>query len=336
MTDLIGYIVAVLTGVTLGLIGGGGSILTVPVLVYLFELNASIATGYSLFVVGISALVGVVSYIKKGLLDYKTAVVFAIPSLIAVFIARKFLIPGIPQNLFTIGKLDITDDVFFLILLLLVIGLLVFLIIRRTLKQDIRFKSVFWLMVPAAIMVYVMRQFIIPALPQNLLVVQGFSLTKDMVIMLIFAFVMILSAFSMIRSRKSKLAENPPDRSSQMKYPRLVIQGLGVGTVTGTVGAGGGFLIVPALVVLAKLPMKLAVGTSLLIIATQSLIGFIGDISNHRIDWSFLLTFSGLSIVGIILGGYLSNFISEANLKKGFGYFVLLMGLFIFIKELIL
>jgi len=116
----------------------------------------------------------------------------------------------------------------------------------------------------------------------------------------------------------------------------IALEGLIVGGVTGFVGAGGGFLIIPALVMLAKLPMKQAVGTSLMIIAVKSLFGFLGDLGNQSIDWGFLALFSLLSIIGIYLGTYLSRFVSSAKLKPGFGWFVLIMGLFILAKETIL
>jgi uncharacterized protein len=108
--------------------------------------------------------------------------------------------------------------------------------------------------------------------------------------------------------------------------------------LTGLVGAGGGFLIIPALVILSKLPMKQAVGTSLLIIAAKSLIGFTGDVSNaeYEIDWSFLMIITAIAIAGIFLGNWLSHKVSSEKLKRGFGWFVLVMGIYIIIKELFL
>ena len=151
--------------------------------------------------------------------------------------------------------------------------------------------------------------------------------------MLLFAIIMVASAISMIRSRGETQSEEP--KKLQFNYPLIVLEGAVVGTITGIVGAGGGFLIIPALVLLAHLPMKLAVGTSLLIIAAKSLLGFLGDVSNHGIDWGFLLLFTALAIVGIFLGGYASNYIPSNKLKAGFGYFVLLMGIYILVQELI-
>lgn len=259
--DLLGYFGALVIGVALGLIGGGGSILTVPILVYLLSLNPVTATAYSLFVVGASSLVGAVN--RKHLVDFHTAGIFAIPAFIAVYATRRYLVPAIPEYIFTL-----------------------------------------W----------------------------GFEVTKAVGIMLFFAVIMIAAAIMMI---KSKEKHNIPESRVEYNYPLIILEGIVVGILTGIVGAGGGFLIIPALVLLAKLPMKKAVATSLLIIAVKSLIGFIGDIQNLEIDWMFLLIFTGLSIAGIFLGGYLNKFIDGGKLKKGFGWFVLVMGIYIIGKELL-
>lgn len=260
---VIGFAAAVLIGISLGLIGGGGSILTVPVLVYILGVNPVLATAYSLFVVGATSLVGAGTYMKKGLVNYKTAIVFAIPSFIAVFLTRKFLVPALPDPLFTIGESAITKN----------IGIMVF-----------------------------------------------------------FALIMLAASYSMIRNKKCVDC----DENEEIKYnfPMIALEGSIVGVITGIVGAGGGFLIIPALVLLARLPMKMAVGTSLLIIAAKSLIGFLGDLSTQTIDWQMLLIFTGLSVIGIFIGSALSKKINEKILKKGFGWFVLIMGIYIISKEL--
>ena len=260
--DLLGYVGALIIGVVLGLIGGGGSILTVPVLVYLLSINPVTATAYSLFVVGASSLVGALNNMKKKLVDFRTATVFAIPAFIAVYATRKYLVPAIPEHIFTL-----------------------------------------W----------------------------GFEVTKDIGIMLFFAVIMIVASVSMIKNNRT---EELKETEVKYNYPLIILEGLVVGVLTGIVGAGGGFLIIPALVLLAKLPMKKAVATSLLIIAVKSLIGFIGDVENMEIDWIFLMIFTGLSIVGIFLGGFLNKFIDGKKLKKGFGWFVLVMGVYIIGKEL--
>ncbi len=263
LLEILGYFGALLIGVVLGLIGGGGSILTVPVLVYLMAVNPVTATAYSLFVVGTSSLVGALRNIPKNLIDFRTAVVFAIPAFIAVYLTRKFLVPAIPEEVFTVFD---------------------------------------------------------------------FVVTKDIGIMLFFSIIMVIASISMIREKENGV--NIGVEKVTYNYPLIIIEGIVVGLLTGIVGAGGGFLIIPALVLLAKLPMKKAVATSLLIIAVKSLIGFIGDVENMKIEWTFLLIFTGVSIAGIWLGVYLNNFINGRRLKKGFGWFVLLMGIYIIWSEL--
>jgi len=266
LTELLGFVGALVIGVTLGLTGGGGSILTVPVLVYLLGISPVLATAYSLFVVGASSLVGAVAYMKKGLLSYKTALVFATPSFIAAFLSRKYLMPVIPEEILSLGS---------------------------------------------------------------------YTMGKNEALMIFFALIMLVSAISMI-SNKEKGVKQEVKKELKFNYPMILLVGAFVGTITGIVGAGGGFLIIPALVLLAHLPMKLAVGTSLLVISVNSFFGFLGDISSQLIDWSFLTGFAAMSMAGIYLGIYLSRFISGEKLKKGFGWFVLLMGIYILIKELIL
>ena len=127
----------------------------------------------------------------------------------------------------------------------------------------------------------------------------------------------------------------PPDAGEQkFNYPMILLEGAVVGILTGLVGAGGGFLIIPALVLLSKLPMKQAIGTSLLIIAAKSLIGFTGDPGKQNMDWKLLLSVTGLAIAGIFIGNAMSKKISASSLKKGFGWFVLVMGVYIIVKEL--
>lgn len=262
--ELLGYLAAILIGISLGLIGSGGSILTVPVLVYLLDVEPVTATAYSLFIVGLTSLVGSASYMKKNLVSYKTAIVFSVPSFIAVFITRKYILPSIPDMLFTLGE---------------------------------------------------------------------FEFTKNLFVMLFFSVLMILAAISMIKNNKPDITGT----EQIFNYPLIMTEGFIVGILTGLVGAGGGFLIIPALVLLAKLPMKMAVGTSLLIIAAKSLIGFTGDLGIQReIDWMLLFIVSLLAVSGIFAGGYLSKFISSQRLKPAFGWFVMVMGIYIIGKELFL
>lgn len=260
--EIVGYIAAVFVGLVLGLIGAGGAILTVPIMVYLMGIDAVTATVYSLFIVGTTTLIGSLSYVKNGLVNFKTSLAFAIPSLISIFITRKFILPAIPDPLF-----------------------------------------------------------------------ENFPLSKDHFVLFFFAIIMLLSSLSMIfGSVKEK--ESGSDMSSK-EILTLIFYGIFVGLITGLVGAGGGFLIVPALVFFAKIPVKAAVGTSLLIIAINSLTGFAGDLmGDYFIDWKLLFIFLGFAIVGIFIGSYLTKYISGGNIKKSFGWFVLLMGVYIIVREL--
>ncbi len=265
--EIIGYIASVFIGISLGLIGGGGSILTVPVLVYLFGESAELSTAYSLFIVGTTALVGGIRNATMGNVNYKTAVVFTIPAFIAVYLTRAYLVPAIPQDIFTVGT---------------------------------------------------------------------FTMTKDVAIMVFFALVMLAASVSMIRNKREEKDEEG-ETEPVFNVPAIVAEGVVVGVLTGIVGAGGGFLIIPALVLFAKLPMKKAVGTSLLIIAAKSLIGFIGDVQRPDliIDWTLLLTVTAIAVAGIFVGIYATNFIDGKKLKKGFGWFVLVMAVYIILKQIV-
>jgi len=150
--------------------------------------------------------------------------------------------------------------------------------------------------------------------------------------MILFAVLMVFASVSMIREKKCIDCE--PEGEQKFNYPLIILEGAVVGLLTGLVGAGGGFLIIPALVILSKLPMKQAVGTSLLIIAAKSLIGFTGDLGHTVMDWKLLGTVTLLAIIGIFIGNGLSHKIDGDKLKKGFGWFVLVMGIYIIAKEL--
>ena len=262
--EIVGFILAAVVGISLGLIGSGGSILTVPILVYIMGVDPVLATAYSLFIVGTTALVGGVQSAINKRVDFKTVFIFGIPSIAAVYATRMWLVPVIPANLFSVGTLVIT---------------------------------------------------------------------KPIALMLLFAVVMILASVSMIRP--GKVAATNENTPLHYNYPMILLEGTIVGVLTGLVGAGGGFLIIPALVLLAKMPMKLAVGTSLFIIAAKSLIGFTGDLQgNQVIDWTLLGIFTAAAVVGIFIGIMLSKKIPSHQLKKGFGWFVLIMGIYIIVKEL--
>lgn len=262
LIELFGYVCALFIGITLGLIGGGGSILAVPTLAYLFSVNEKVATAYSLFIVGSSALVGGIRQHFKGYVDWRTAIVFGIPAIVGVTLVRHYVVPALPDVLFMVGDLEFT---------------------------------------------------------------------RRMGMFGLFAALMIPAAFSMLKKRKPKKSTT---QEVKYNYPFILLEGLIVGAITGFIGAGGGFLIIPALVLFANLDMKIAVATSLIIVAFKSLLGFfLGDAFTMEIDWPFLAVFTSLSLVGIIIGSYLGNFIDGSKLKKGFGYFVLVMAVFIFYME---
>ena len=263
--DLIPYIFAALIGISLGLIGAGGSILTVPVLVYLAGVDPVLATAYSLFVVGSTALVGGIRNSFKKLVDFKTAFLFGIPSIAAVYATRAFIMPAIP-------------DIF----------------------------SLF-----------------------------GTTISKGTAILVFFAGLMLATSYSMIRSGDAQSeVEELDEHVGSHHFGLVLLEGVGVGILTGLVGAVGGFLIIPALVLLAGLDMKRAVGTSLLIIAMKSLIGFTGDIQvGTAIDWPFLLMFTASSVVGIFAGSWMGHYVHGNKLKSAFGWFVLVMGIYIIVRE---
>lgn len=270
-TDLImyiaGYLASILIGLSLGLIGGGGSILTVPVLVYLFGIDPILGTAYSLFIVGVTSVIGSISYSRHSLVDVRTAIIFGLPSIVAVFLTRAYLVPAIPQEVLRLGDLIID---------------------------------------------------------------------RGMMLMLLFAILMLVASIGMIRPT-TKSPKSPQSALTHRKYPYtlILIEGLVVGSLTGLVGAGGGFLIIPALVILGRLPMKQAIGTSLVIISAKSLLGFLGQSGLRDLDWGFLLSVTAFAILGIFLGMKLSHRIDGARLKPAFGWFVFVMGIYIILKETI-
>ena len=267
--EIIGYIASVFIGISLGLIGGGGSILTMPVLVYLFGQGEDISTSYSLFIVGVTALIGGIKSTRAGNVNYKALLVFGIPAIIATKATRKYLFPQIPEVIFT------TDS---------------------------------------------------------------FVLSKGVAIMIFFALIMVVAAISMIRDKRTDNDETESKQSPKFNVTIILFEGAITGLISGILGAGGGFLIIPALVFYAKLPMKNAVGTSLLIIAAKSLLTFFWeDVAQFgsEINWNLLLTITVIAVGGIFIGTYLSKFIDGKKLKKGFGWFVLVMAVYIILKQIV-
>ena len=262
--EILGYVGAMCIGLILGITGGGGSIMTVPILVYILGFNPITATAYSLFIVGTTSAFGATQNFFKGFVDVKKGFFFAVPSFIAVYLTRRFLVPQ---------------------------------------------------------------------LPDTMLSVSGFNLSKETFLMGLFAIIMFFAALSMLKKKKTVTTDTDTNSNKKESVLLLIAQTFGVGILIGLVGAGGGFLIIPSLVLFAKLPMRNAVATSLFIIALNSLIGFTGDMETLAINWNFLLGFTCLSVVGIFIGIYLSKYLNEAQLKRGFGYFVLVIALFILSKE---
>jgi len=259
--EIIGYLASIIIGLSLGLIGGGGSILAVPILVYLFNVHPEQATSYSLFIVGLTSMIGSYSHYRLGNLKIKSALVFAVPSILSLLFIRKMVLHLIPDTLFFINE---------------------------------------------------------------------FEITKNLLIMVVFAFLMIATSVSMIKKSKPQL------ETVEINFKMLAIIGLFVGLIIGFLGAGGGFLIIPALLFFANLPMKQAVGTSLFIIFINSLIGFGGDLlGGVHLDFQLLFIISIMAIIGLFIGTQLSKKIDGAKLKPAFGWFVLVMGIYIIAKEII-
>lgn len=259
---IIGYVASAFIGISLGLIGGGGSILTVPILVYLFGIDTTLATSYSLFIVGSTALVGAIRHRRLGNLHMQTALAFALPSIVSSILVRRLILPIIPEELAVFG---------------------------------------------------------------------GFALTKDSLLLLLLAALMVWTSYSMIKGKAPLRTDDVPSRT------RLALMGLAVGVVTGLLGAGGGFLIIPALIFFAKLPMKQSVGTSLFIIFLNAVITFATDLqSGVQLNWLLLSTISAIAFAGMIVGTQLSKKIHGNRLKPAFGWLVLFMGIYIIIKEFFL
>jgi len=261
--EIIGFIAALVIGISLGLIGGGGSILTIPLLVYLFHIQPTIATGYSLFIVGVSSLAGAFNSYRNGNIHFKAVLYFGISSIITVVLIRRMLIPLIPEQLFRFGNLEVT---------------------------------------------------------------------RSFLTMILLALVMITASFKMI-------FKPPPlnnNKNYRIPYGSAILRGIQIGILTGLLGAGGGFLIIPVLIFSFQLPMKKAIGSSLLIIALNALFGFISDVSQYEIHWKLLIIITLNAVIGTFVGNAIGLKISGEKLKKGFGIFVLLAGIYIILHELFL
>ena len=262
--EILGYVAAIFIGVSLGMVGSGGSILTVPVLVYLMSVNPLLATTSSLFIVGSTSLIGGLRAYGKGLVNFKAVTEFGIPSIFSIFITRHYILPALPDHLFSIGEIHIYKPAF---------------------------------------------------------------------LMVVFAVLMLAASLSMIFNSRRETYTGTTTEGKYQALP-LVLLGLGIGLITGLLGAGGGFLIIPSLVIFLRLPMKLAVGTSLLIVAINSLFGFLFSLKQFEYDWPLLLSFTLLAIAGLFIGIKLADKIPGSSLKTGFGWFILVMGIYIIMKEI--
>jgi uncharacterized protein len=246
----LGLGLALLVGLSLGLLGGGGSILTVPILVYALGFEAKQAIAMSLAIVGTTSLLGALSHWRAGNVNLRVAALFGVVAMAGTY-------PG------------------------------------------------------ARLAVY-------------------FSGAAQLVL---FALVMLLAAFFMLRGQRVTLrAETSAPQGAalaEMPLAKIALEGLAVGVLTGLVGVGGGFLIVPALVLLGKVPIKEAVGTSLLVIALKSAAGFAGYFGQVEIPWGAMLTFTGVAALGIVGGAFLVRVVSPTSLQRAFGLFLVAMGAFI-------
>ena len=284
-----GVALAVIVGTVMGLIGAGGSILTVPILVYVVGADAVTATAYSLFVVGVTSVVGAASYWRNDLVNVRAAVAFSIPSLLVVFCTRRWLVPAIPQQLGTVAGIEVSKDLFILVLFAVIMGL-------------------------SALSMIVRPRYAVHAIGAD-------GAGSD-------------GAPGAAARPRAESVDPPPVKVS---IPLITLEGAVIGVLTGVVGAGGGFAIVPALAVFARLPMRVAVGTSLTIIAAKSLFGFLGDIAvEGNFDWGLLLAFTALAVVGILLGSRLGRLVPGTRLRPAFGWFVLLAAAGILLRELVL
>ena len=262
---IVGLLASFFMGTVLSFLGAGGSILTLPILVYLFQIDIIQATTYSLLLVGLTAVFGCVASFKDKLIDFKTGIIFGIPSIIGVVLARKIVLPFLPDQI----------------------------------------------------------------------LVGNFILEKSFLIMILFAVLMLVSSSLMIRDRKPVLSKT----NNKNAYERniiIILEGLIVGQLTGFVGAGGGFLIIPALVLLTGLSMNIAVATSLFIIAIKSLMGYLSDlIDGFQTDWMFVFYVCVFTLIGVFFGRILSKRVSDKQTKKLFGYMTLIISIIIIGEQII-
>ncbi len=258
--EIIGFVLIFLVGLILGLVGGGGSLLAIPILIYIFSLDVITASSYSLFLIAITCAVGTALRYKNHTIDVNSGILFGLPSIISLFLTRWLIIPELPEIIFQFGTMVLSKRLFLLSVFSMMIVMTSIPMILRKGDQDIR-----------------------------------------------------------IQNKKSIL---------------LIFLGLIIGFVTGLVGIGGGFIILPVLFLVAKLPFQKAVGTSIFIIFMKSAIGFLGDLFHYQPDWLFLLMLSSISVLGIFSGIRISAHINTMKLKTAFGWLLLFIGISVITKEL--
>lgn len=257
--ELVGYLALICIGIVLAVIGGGGSMLSVPILVYLFSLDIVTASSYSLFIVGTTSLLGVWLKQKEQRIDLRSGLIFCASSMVAIFSTRKWIMHWVPETI-------MFDD--------------------------------------------------------HLLI------TKRALILGIFSLLAVTASLIVLMKKNWS-----PRGSGEQRLEFLLPVGLVTGFLAGVVGVGGGFLILPALLIFARLPFKIAVGTTLLVIGLNSLLGFLGDVMNYAINWSFLLAITGMAAVGMLLGNFYSSRIPVYYLRLSFGWMMLIIAIGILVKE---
>jgi uncharacterized protein len=335
---LAGYIGALIVGAVLGVLGGGGSILTIPLLVYVLRLPPVDATGYSMFIVGVAALAGAFGYFKRGWLNVRVALLFVAPSVLAVYLTRHYVMPALPERM-TLGLPALSSGPSAALLVpLIAITAFAFWLVRRDHWRLAATHRALMLAVPAAVAVYVTRRYALPLFPVDGMNAGPLMISRDLAIMLLLAVVMLATGLAMLRGRDESTVEHGSGSGAlPLRLPllRLGIQGVAVGVLTGALGAGGGFLITPALVLLAKLPIRTAVGTSLLIVSINSLTGFVGDLHRATPAWPLLLTLAGLALIGVAGGATFSARLPAAHLRRGLGWLLTGMSAVVIIAEIL-
>ncbi|WNJ19335.1 sulfite exporter TauE/SafE family protein [Pontibacter sp. G13] len=263
--EWIGYLCAASIGIVMGLMGSGGSMM-LPVLAYLFAKDANLTSAYSIFVIGLTSIIGTFGKVREDIIPYKVTFAFLIPALLSTWFARWALVPMVPEHLLEIGD---------------------------------------------------------------------FVLVKKQGLLILFAVILVFSGLSMITGFADKLKERS---QAHFSWPSLIISAIVIGLLSGMLGTGGGFMIVPALIMTAGLEIKEAAAGALVIVAVKSLVGFFaGDAitMGDQIEWNFLAKVAGVMITGILLGNWLSNHLPAERIKRGFAYITLALAVFVLGKEMI-